>query len=99
MSSKVNRTNIGDHLVDYQLTMVGKTMAEAYKNENWYHEWTMTDEQHEQLQTYAIPLIKKIFKCNKRKAESIFGWFDLQFGLRIDNTKTNDDGILQDLEF
>ena len=83
MSSKVNRTNIGDHLVDYQLTMVGKTMAEAYKNENWYHEWTMTDEQHEQLQTYAIPLIKKIFKCNKRKAESIFGWFDLQFGLRI----------------
>jgi hypothetical protein len=97
--NKINRTNIADHLVDYQLTMVGKTIAEAYKTEEWYSKWTMTDEQHEQLKAYAIPLIKKIFKCNKSRAESIFGWFDLQFGLRIDNSKTNnDDEILHDLE-
>jgi hypothetical protein len=42
---KVDRTNIGEHLVDYELTMIGKTMAEAYKNEKWFHEWTMNDEQ------------------------------------------------------
>mgnify|MGYP006266846879 FL=1 len=85
----INRTNIADHLVDYQLEMVGRTMAEAYKTEDWFTKWTMTDEQHEQLKAYAIPLIKKVFKCNKRKAESVFSWFDLQFGLRIDNNKTN----------
>ena len=85
----INRTNIADHLVEYQLAMVGKTMAEAYKTEDWFSEWTMTDEQHEQLKAYAIPLIKKVFKCNRKKAESVFGWFDLQFGLRIDNNKTN----------
>ena len=96
--SKINRTNVGDHLVEYQLELVGKTIAEAYKTDKWYSIWTMTDEQHEQLKTYAIPLLKKVFKCNKTRAESIFGWFDLQFGLRIDNSKTNNnDEALQDL--
>ena len=88
----INRTNIGEHLVEYQLEMVGKTIAQAYKTENWFHEWTMTDEQFNKLHAYAIPLLKKIFKCNKRKAESIFSWWNLQFGLRIDNTlKTQED--------
>lgn len=94
---KINRTNLADHLVDYQLTMVGKTIAEAIKTDKWYSLWTMTDEQHDELKAYAIPLIKKVFKCNKKRAEGIFGWFDLQFGLRIDNSKTNNDEDLQDL--
>jgi len=81
----VNRTNIADHLVEYQLEMVGKTIAEAYKTDEWYSKWTMTEAQQEDLRAYAIPLIKKVFKCNKKRAESIFGWFLLQFGLRIDN--------------
>ena len=58
----------------------------------------MTEEQHSQLKTYAIPLIKKVFKCNKKRAEDIFGWFDLQFGLRIDNKKTNNNENLEDLK-
>jgi hypothetical protein len=95
---KINRETIADHLVDYQLNMVGRTIAEAIKTEKWYSKWTMTDEQHEQFRAYALPLIKKIFKCNKKRAEDIFGWFNLQFGLRIDNTKTNNDENLQDLE-
>ena len=87
----INRTNIADHLVEYQLNMVGKTMAEAYKTDEWYHKWTMTDEQFEEFKNYAIPLLKKIFRCNKRRAESIFSWFILQFGLRIDNNNKMED--------
>ena len=89
MSTGINRTNIADHLVEYELEMVGKTIAEAYKNENWFHEWTMTDEQFNKLKSYAIPLLKKVFRCNKRKAESIFSSWNLQFGLRIDNNPVN----------
>jgi hypothetical protein len=85
MNIKINRTNIADHLVDYQLSMIGKTIAEAMKTEQWYSKWTMTQEQHEQFKAYAIPVIKKVFKCNKARAERTFAWFDLQFGLRIDN--------------
>jgi len=43
----------------------------------------MTQEQHEQFKAYAIPLMKKVFKINKSRAEGVFAWFDLQFGLRI----------------
>lgn len=87
----VNRTNVADHLVEYQLAMVGKSMAEAYKTPEWYTEWTFTDEQYEQFKAYAIPLLKKVFKCNKKKAEDIFSWFNLQFGLRIDNNNKMED--------
>lgn len=79
----VNRTNINDHLIEYQLNMVGKTTEEAYKLEDWFHQWTMTTKQHEMFKSYAIPLVRKIFKCNKGMAEQAFQWFNLNRGLRI----------------
>jgi hypothetical protein len=45
----------------------------------------MTEEQADEFRRYAIPLIKKVFKCNRRKAEATFGWFWLEFGLRVKN--------------
>jgi hypothetical protein len=81
--AKINRENIADHLVDYQLGMVGKSTQEAFMTREWYSKWTMTQEQHDQFKAYAIPLLKKVFKINKSRAEGVFAWFDLQFGLRI----------------
>jgi hypothetical protein len=83
--AKINRENIGEHLVDYQLEMVGKSIQEAHMTKEWYSKWTMTEEQHEAFKAYALPLIKKVFKCRKERAESTFQWWDLQFGLRIKN--------------
>lgn len=83
MKAKVNRMNISEHLVDYQLKMIGKTIEDVKNDEQWYYNNTMTEEQHEEFKRYAIPLLKKIFKFNKAKAEQTFQWFDLQFGLRI----------------
>ena len=83
--AKINRENIGEHLVDYQLEMVGKSIQEAHMTKEWYSKWTMTEEQHETFKAYALPLIKKVFKCNKSRAENTFQWWDLQFGLRIKN--------------
>jgi len=81
--AKINRENIAEHLIDYQLDMIGKSMQEAYMTKEWYSKWTMTTDQHEVFKAYALPLIKKVFKCRKERAESTFQWFDLQFGLRI----------------
>lgn len=83
MKAKINRTNISEHLVEYQLKMIGKTMFDVSGDDMWYHNNTMTPEQHEEFKAYAIPLLKKVFKFNKSRAEQTFGWFDLQFGLRI----------------
>jgi hypothetical protein len=79
----VNRTNIHDHLIEYQLNMVGKTIEDAKKDDMWFHNFTMTSQQHEMFKSYAIPLLKKVFKFNKGKAEQTFQWFDLGHGLRI----------------
>ena len=83
MKAKINRTNITDHLIEYQLKMIGKTVEDVKSDEKWYYNNTFTQEQHDEFKAYAIPLLKKIFKFNKAKAESTFSWFDLQFGLRI----------------
>lgn len=80
---KINRTNITEHLIEYQLSLIGLTIKDVEEDEKWYYNNTLTPEQHDKLKAYAIPLLKKIFKFNKSKAESTFGWFDLQHGLRI----------------
>lgn len=85
MKAKINRANITKHLIEYQLDMVGKRLVDTLDDDMWYFNWTMTQEQHEEFKRYAIPLLKKIFKFNKGRAESTFCWFDLQFGLRIKN--------------
>jgi beta-xylosidase len=79
----INRTNISDHLIRHQLEMIGKTFEEAQKDDMWFFNWTMTQEQADQFRGYAIPLIKKVFKCNRQKAEATFSWFFLEFGLRV----------------
>ena len=79
----INRTNINDHLIEYQLNMVGKTLEDAKKDEMWFHNFTMTTSQHNMFKSYAIPLLRKIFKFNKAKAEQTFQRFDLGYGLRI----------------
>lgn len=85
MKAKVNRENITRHLIEYQLGMVGKTMLDTLDDDKWYFNITMTQEQHEEFKRYAIPLLKKIFKFNKTKADATFNWFNLAYGLRIKN--------------
>ena len=85
MKAKINRANITKHLIEYQLDMVGKRLVDTLDDDLWYFNWTMTQEQHQEFKRYAIPLLKKIFKFNKGRAEQTFDWFNLQFGLRIKN--------------
>lgn len=81
----INRNNITNHLIEYQLNIIGKTVNEVEDDELWYSNNTMSPEQHEEFRAYAIPLLKKVFKFNKTKAEQTFGWFDLSYGLRVKN--------------
>lgn len=86
---KINRDNITKHLVEYQLNMVGKTLEDTLSDDMWFFNWTMTPDEHKEFKAYAIPLIKKTFKCNKSRAESTFGFFNLNFGLRIKSIINN----------
>ena len=79
---KINRTNIARHLLEYQLNMIGKTTVDAEKIDNWFDKLTITEIEYEFFKSYAIPLLRKTFKFNTKKAESTFAWFNLQFGLK-----------------
>lgn len=80
---KITRENIAEHLVKYQLEMVGKTWDDAMADEQWYYNITMTQQQFDDFMSYALPLAKKVLKCNKSTAQRALDWFNLQFGLRI----------------
>ncbi len=79
----VNRTNISDHLIEYQLNMIGKTIEQVKDDELWYQTNTLTSRQYDMFKSYAIPLLRKVFKFNKGKAEQAFAWFDLMYGLKV----------------
>lgn len=83
IKDKINRSNIAEHLIKYQLAMVGKTMEEALLDDMWFFNWKITQEKYDEFKRYAILLIKKVFKCNKQRAEKTFEWFDLEFGLSV----------------
>jgi len=80
---KINRLNVGEHLLEYQLNLIGKTKMDAIMDETWIVGWSLTPEQHAQFKSYAIPLLKKVFKCNTNKAKDTFEWFMMQFGLQV----------------
>lgn len=82
---KVKRENIGEHLFDYQLKMIGKIRMNVVDDDKWYSHFTMTRNQYIEFRKYAVSLMMKTFRCNKNKALSIFEWYWQQFGVKIKN--------------
>ena len=46
---KINRTNIADHLLDYQLNLVGKERIDLLSDDKWFFNWTITKKQKEEF--------------------------------------------------
>jgi len=80
---KITRSNIGTHLFDYQLEMIGKTRLDVVDDDRWRFNLTVTREQREEFKKYAVPLLMKTFRFPKKKALDTFNWFIEMFGLRI----------------
>jgi len=81
----VNRENIGKHLLEYQLGMIGKDLMVIVDDDHWRFNNTLTFKQYLEFLVYARKTIQKVFKCNAQKREVIFGQFIEMFGLRIKN--------------
>jgi hypothetical protein len=82
---RINRKNIISHLLEFQLALAGKKITDMMDAHNWRFEFTITNDQLGQFRNYSVPLLKKIFRFNKIKAEETFEWFWKNFGLRIKN--------------
>lgn len=69
--------------VDYKY-IVDNPMIE---DKLWCQHYTMTNNQLDVFQAWAIPVIMKHEKCNKEIAKKKFGFFNMQYGLRIDDNR------------
>lgn len=60
------------------------------REDDWYSQYTMTQEQHNKWKEYSIPYIKKYMKVPMKYAETSFAWFNLSYGLKIEQPKAQD---------
>jgi hypothetical protein len=83
--SDKQREEINRKLVSMQMEMIGLTYQDAMDTPEFWRVYTLTTEQTETWRKLALPLIKKTFKCNKRRAEMTLGMFELNLGLRVED--------------
>ena len=83
--SDKQQEEINKKLVTMQMEMIGLTYQDAMDTPEFWRVYTLTTEQTLEWRKLAIPLIKKTFKCNKRRAEMTLGMFELNLGLRVED--------------
>ena len=77
----INRLNVSEHLLEFQFNILGKTMADTLKESEWKREWKMTGKQKTLFKSYAMGILKKVFRFNTSKARETYAFFDNEFGL------------------
>jgi hypothetical protein len=77
----INRANVSEHLLEYQFNIIGKTMANTITEAEWKKEWKLTKKQKEMFKSYAVGILKKVFRFNGAKARETYEFFDKNFGL------------------
>ena len=87
MEEKVIRKNLVNHLISKQLSYVNKTIDDIKDDELWYQTNTLTEDQFSEWKEYCLKTIKKTIKCTKEAANKEFMWFNLQFGLKVENNE------------
>ena len=86
--NKINRKNLANHLMDYQLNLANKTRLDLVDDIDWKINIYISVDQYKQFRGYSINLMKKVLKINRKKAEQNFHWFYRLFGF---NLKRNDE--------
>ena len=66
------------------------------RKDEWYREFTMTQEESNAFKDYAIRYLKRELKTGYYKADTEYQWFDLMYGLRISDKKS--EANFEDLE-
>jgi len=58
------------------------------RTDNWYQQWTMTEEQNKEWREWGIKYLKKSKHLAKYYAERQMAMFDLNYGLKLETNKT-----------
>ena len=58
------------------------------RKDDWYAQYTMTQEQYEAWREYSVKYIKKEKKVPMKYAEREFAWFNLSYGLKVEQPES-----------
>ena len=78
---KINRSNVSEHLFEFQLNLIGKTIADIAKEDDWKHSWKLTENEKKIFKSYAFAILKKVYRFNTIKAKETYSFFENEFGL------------------
>jgi len=92
------REEINRKLVSMQMELIGLTYEDAVNTPEFWRIYSLTTAQTLEWRKLALPLIKKTFKCNKRRAELTMGMFELNLGLREYNPPIVEDEYFYDVD-
>ena len=81
---KPTRVTMIQHLIEAQIGLIDKKIVDTLEEEEWHSKWMLTERQYQKFQTYAIKIIRRVFRCNNYKAQNTFNWFYDNFGLKIE---------------
>ena len=96
---KPDASKIVKHLINkmFEYAHIPQTYDDVKdRKDEWYKEFTMTQEQSNAFKDYAIRYLKRELKTGYYKADTEYQWFDLMYGLRISDKKT--EANFEDLE-
>jgi hypothetical protein len=57
------------------------------RTDNWYQQWTMTEEQNKEWREWGVKYLKKQKGLYKAYAEKQMAWFDLMYGLKLEQNE------------
>jgi len=89
IKNRTKRENFAMDAVHKQLDIVGidHSVLETDR-EAWFSNNTMTMEQHAEWKIWFIAESRKVFKITKKMAEREFLFFDLSYGLRLNDSSS-----------
>lgn len=79
----LNRENLSTHLSEFQLALAGKKPIDMIMENKKFYDYQIMKEEYEVFKVYAIAMMKKVYKCNRKIAEENFDWFYKRFGMKI----------------
>ena len=85
------RINALKKIIDKMFELAGyQIVLEDVKSlpPNWYSIYTMSDDEWEKWQEFGKDVLQKDLKLSKKTASVEMSFLSLNYGLKIDNTKT-----------
>lgn len=79
----INRINVSEHLLEFQFNLLGKTMSDTIEETWWKTAWKLNLKQKKIFKSYAMGVLKKVFRFNTSKARETYDFFDSNFGLPL----------------